>query len=165
MTHKQCKKCNATKPLTEYYFYQDRQDYGSACKVCRRKDAKEYGKINKEKISEKKKQYRKDNSDLIKQKDKDRYHKYKDRYRNKYLKNTYGITQDELDKMISDQDGKCAICFSKPDDRPLCIDHCHTSGNVRKLLCHSCNTGIGLLKEDPVIMASAIKYLLQFSAV
>jgi hypothetical protein len=39
------------------------------------------------------------------------------------------------------------------------VDHCHTTGNVRGLLCHNCNRGIGLLKELPSNFIKAIKYL------
>ena len=166
MTHKQCKKCNIIKPVTEYYFYKDRQDYGSACKECRKKDVREYAKINKEKISENKKRYREENIEIIKQRDKKRYHKHKDKAREWWLRRNYGITQEQFDKMVSDQNGKCAICFSKPaNNKTLVVDHCHTTEKVRSLLCNNCNTGLGLFKEDVSRLSSAIKYLTDFSAV
>ena len=43
--------------------------------------------------------------------------------------------------------------------KSLSVDHCHTTGKVRGLLCQSCNTGIGLLKEDTKLFMAAIEYL------
>lgn len=43
--------------------------------------------------------------------------------------------------------------------RNLAVDHCHENGHVRGLLCSSCNTAIGLLRDDPAILRSAIAYL------
>lgn len=77
------------------------------------------------------------------------------------IKGTYGITEQEYSKMFLDQEGKCGICFSALifRDRATHIDHNHETGIVRGLLCHNCNTAIGLLKEDTEIMKNAIKYM------
>ena len=81
------------------------------------------------------------------------------------LKRAYGITLDEYEKLLSKQDKKCAICGidnngkyrNKP--RAFAVDHCHTTGKIRGLLCSDCNTGIGLLKDNINFLQSAIKYL------
>ena len=61
----------------------------------------------------------------------------------------------------------CAICFN-PEIRvhrltqtvtSLSVDHCHKTGKVRGLLCHSCNTALGLLKDNTDVMRLAINYL------
>ncbi len=56
------------------------------------------------------------------------------------------------------QDGKCAICRIVPS-RTMAVDHCHDTGAIRGLLCSNCNTGIGLLRDNPEILARAIIYL------
>ena len=68
----------------------------------------------------------------------------------------YGIGAAAYDSMIEAQDGKCAICM-----RPvqLVVDHCHTSGAVRGLLCGSCNTAIGMFEEQIDSLTNAIAYL------
>jgi hypothetical protein len=72
---------------------------------------------------------------------------------------TYGLEPKEYDELLFKQNNGCAICAEKPKTKSLHVDHCHTTGTVRGLLCHGCNTAIGLLKEDKDIMQKAIKYL------
>ena len=73
----------------------------------------------------------------------------------------YGITHIDYINLFNKQGGKCVICKIHRDklNQDLCVDHCHKTGNVRGLLCNSCNTGIGLLKEDVQILLSAIEYV------
>ena len=78
-----------------------------------------------------------------------------------------GITIEKYDEMYRQQNGRCAICSQEETckdschDRPrrLSIDHCHESGQVRGLLCHSCNTAIGKFKDDTFMMQRAIEYI------
>ena len=72
------------------------------------------------------------------------------------LARQYGITPEELVKMAELQGGKCAICFKKVK---LVIDHSHSSGKVRGLLCSPCNLGIGCLNEDIEVIERAATYL------
>ena len=75
--------------------------------------------------------------------------------RNRLVK--YGVTQQEVDRMVADQGGLCAIC-----DRELgvpYVDHCHISGAVRGALCNECNTGLGMFEDDAERMERAIRYL------
>ena len=72
----------------------------------------------------------------------------------------YGITEAEYETMVSEQSGLCRLCGGKPNGKgALHIDHDHSTGKVRGLLCHSCNTGLGSFKDNPELMALAIKYL------
>jgi len=57
----------------------------------------------------------------------------------------YGLTLEKLNEMIASQRGACAIC--KSDKKPLQIDHCHTTGKVRKLLCCTCNGSLAWLEK------------------
>lgn len=86
---------------------------------------------------------------------------YKLLARNSSLKNTYGIGVAEYDLMLARQRRRCAICEKQVGDGAvLDVDHCHYSKKVRGLLCGSCNRGIGLLKDSPEILESAITYLI-----
>jgi Recombination endonuclease VII len=83
-----------------------------------------------------------------------------DYQRKRRLKFVYGISPEEYDAMLARQDGVCAICRNKPDkDKPLCVDHCHVTGEVRGLLCHRCNSALGFFREDSGILSTAIAYL------
>lgn len=81
--------------------------------------------------------------------------------RNNSIKDKYGITIQDYEKMHDKQEGRCAICNTHEDDigRTLHIDHCHTTGNVRQLLCGNCNTGLGMFKDNKQNLNKAIQYL------
>ncbi len=80
-------------------------------------------------------------------------------YRRSYhLSSKYdGMTIEQYEELLKQQGNCCAICH-KPAKR-LHVDHNHTTGKVRGLLCRPCNTGIGLLDESPSTLLSAVKYL------
>lgn len=59
--------------------------------------------------------------------------------------------------MVEEQNGLCAICHEAPVEA---VDHNHTTGEVRGLLCHMCNRGIGFLGDSPKRLAAAYKYLM-----
>ncbi len=79
--------------------------------------------------------------------------------KNSQLKNKYKITLEQYNELVIQQNNLCLICKSPPGKKQLFIDHCHISGKVRGLLCSNCNTGLGMFKDDPNLMAVAIKYL------
>ena len=75
------------------------------------------------------------------------------------LQHKYGLTKHQHNEMISKQNNCCAICkLSFSETKPF-VDHNHTTGKVRDLLCHHCNAGIGHLRENPDILRAAIEYL------
>jgi hypothetical protein len=71
----------------------------------------------------------------------------------------YGMSQDEFEMMWMKHIGACAICGASFGNQPYRIDHCHKTGRVRGLLCVSCNTGIGLFKDNPGLLLNAMRYL------
>jgi NAD-dependent dihydropyrimidine dehydrogenase PreA subunit len=75
----------------------------------------------------------------------------------------YEISNDEYHQMLEDQEGACGICNEEPEGRGLHIDHDHTTGKVRALLCHRCNTALGLLRESPSLLRTAADYLEEHS--
>ena len=74
------------------------------------------------------------------------------------LKAKFGLTLEEFNQRIADQGGLCCICYLKPATH---VDHCHTTGKVRGILCNNCNRGIGLLGDSAATAHSATKHLLK----
>jgi hypothetical protein len=72
----------------------------------------------------------------------------------------YGITTDHYAALLARQGGTCAICKRPPSARRLAVDHCHTTGKVRGLLCSPCNVSLGQFGDDPRRLVEAAKYLL-----
>jgi hypothetical protein len=77
---------------------------------------------------------------------------------NNALQNMYGITAAQRDALFDLQGRKCAICEAS-DSRRWEVDHCHSSGAVRGILCSGCNLMLGHGRDDTQIMTSAIRYL------
>ena len=79
----------------------------------------------------------------------------------------FGLTANDYFTMLEVQGGGCAICGElKPGGRPradgqvhLAVDHCHTTGKVRGLLCQRCNTIIGKANDSVVLLRVAMNYL------
>jgi hypothetical protein len=96
-----------------------------------------------------------------KQRVKKRHQDNPERTRNNDLKRNYGITLDEHTKMYEEQNGRCAICKNEGNGKwkKLCVDHCHATGKVRKLLCHHCNTALGLVGDNINTLQSMVEYL------
>lgn len=74
----------------------------------------------------------------------------------------YGIDPSDFMDMLAMQNGRCAICGHEDSTNksffPV-VDHCHTTGRVRGLLCMNCNQGLGKFKDDPDRLFAAIAYL------
>lgn len=91
-----------------------------------------------------------------------------DKAKNNELKKCYGITLEEYNEMLSEQQGVCAICGNPPYlvgtggttlPGSLAVDHCHKTGAVRGLLCTNCNLGLGSFFDNAVLLQRATAYL------
>jgi hypothetical protein len=87
--------------------------------------------------------------------------------RRRYLRIKYGMTLDDWQEWFERQGGACAICKRLEGEVAggLHVDHCHASGVIRGLLCQSCNTSIGHLREDPEVIRAAADYVERHSKV
>lgn len=81
----------------------------------------------------------------------------KEKNRDKRYIAIYGITLEQYNKMLIEQGGLCAICGNRDDK--LVIDHNHSTGRVRGLLCGNCNTGLGMFQDNTELFKSAYTYL------
>jgi|TARA_S200002703_G_scaffold53469_2_gene46232 hypothetical protein len=78
------------------------------------------------------------------------------------LKKYFGITPCDYDEILKSQQGRCAICRNLPtkkDKNVLHVDHDHKTGEIRGLLCSSCNVSLGNFKDDVELLKEAIRYL------
>ena len=69
------------------------------------------------------------------------------------------MTVEQYESILESQHGVCAICRNPESGRALAVDHDHTSGGVRSLLCSKCNTAIGLLQDSPELADRVANYL------
>lgn len=146
----------------------DLKRYQKKYRNSHKEKARAYGVIwraaNKVKITELNRAYSKENAIKIRKRVKAWTSKNPKRAFNNWLKSKYGITYLEYDKMVKAQRGVCKICSQKGKiNRRLHIDHCHTTGRVRGLICYYCNLMLGLAKDNPNTLRNAAKYLENFS--
>lgn len=112
--------------------------------------SKAYDRLDKESVAAFNKQWRSENPAHI---------------RHKSLLWNFGLTLAEYQEMLLSQKGVCAICGNPETDvragkvRALAVDHCHTTGKIRELLCRGCNQGLGNFGEDLNRLVNAIAYL------
>ena len=76
--------------------------------------------------------------------------------KDRMLRHFYNISLRQRDQLIVAQDCRCAICQERKE---LHVDHCHDTGAVRGMLCGNCNRAIGLMKDNPIALMRASKYL------
>lgn len=135
METKQCSRCKETKPLSEFHLRSKTQPWPkSACKECHRERARGYWK---EKPLPKEVQ------------------------RERNLQKSFGIGVEKYNQLLEAQEHKCAICgtLECPSGKNFAVDHCHTSGIIRGLLCQFCNTALGKFKDNVSLLEKAINYL------
>jgi len=140
MEKKKCTTCQKIKPVSKFYkrFYMTKKRgrvkiCQSECKACS--------------IEKSKKRYV--------------YNWKRNKTRN--LNQSFGMTYEEYEYMVNSQNNVCAICGNpelSKSKKVLAVDHCHTTGKVRGLLCNKCNTALGAFGDDIDVMASAISYLI-----
>ena len=74
----------------------------------------------------------------------------------------FGLTTAAVNSMLSGQDHSCASCgtaFDYTKKKAFCVDHCHSSGVVRGILCPPCNLGLGHFHDSPDKLRAAAHYL------
>ena len=132
---KRCGTCREIKPLEQFYNSANTIDgKGYRCKPCDREARNSWTRNNPERSQR------------------------SSRSRNLLFK--YGLTLEEFEQRLVSQEGRCLICQETlQPGRGTAVDHCHTDGRVRGLLCVSCNGGLGMFKDNKTNLARAIQYL------
>ncbi len=139
---KLCRSCGVEKPLDDFALNKRRHDGRSFyCKECANKKARDrYSK---------------------KRTDPEWYRLEQEKERDRHLRRTFGISSEQYDQMLEDQGGRCAICLTDEckSGYAFAVDHCHTTGAIRGLLCRDCNTSLGKFNDDIETLQRAIDYL------
>src|SRR5262245_43554588 len=111
---------------------------------------------------ERKKRWRQENPEKARASVEDFYKRNPGAKRNRHLVRSYGMTKEEFHTLLASQGGECAICPSTDPQRKFgnfVVDHCHTTGKVRGLLCHRCNVALALANDDPDLLRAMASYL------
>lgn len=157
-----CSKCNQEKP-------ESRMLKGkSSCKDCKNEDARRKieALTEEERRAVREKERQRGVARYAKNRErhgevcKGIYERNKEHRKNRRLQQTYGITPERHAAMLEQQCGECAICKRKFDGAyPPFVDHNHSTGKVRELLCRSCNSAIGYANEDTQVLQRMIEYI------
>ena len=134
MSEKTCTKCGETKELSLFIKKKaNKSGFGAECKVCKNTAARNWHTREYGRV--------------------------------RHLNRVFGMTQEDYDKLLVGQGGVCAICYEEETImrhgkvQSLSVDHCHTTGEIRGLLCNACNIMLGKAKDNIDTLYNAIKYL------
>jgi hypothetical protein len=142
---KECSKCEKYKELEEFNKRSSTKDgYRPECKECQASNNKTY-RSNNTRVR-------------IPTSGSSQY-----RARVAQIRRDFNLSEEQIVCMMDEQSGCCGICGDSlvyPESiKTYCIDHCHSTGGVRGLLCSNCNAGIGLLGDTLDSVKKAVKYL------
>ena len=142
-----CRSCQETKALELFAKNTTgRKDpYRHVCKSCKNAKAKTYVR-DRERAKATQKAWRAKNAE------KDAKQRRRANWKFK------GIDPDIAEQLWNDHNGLCGIC-QEPIIGQINVDHCHTTGKVRDILCRDCNLGLGYFKDSPRLLMLADSYL------
>ena len=134
---KTCTKCNTAKEHTEFSPHPHTRDkHRPECKACRSSLERGWRKANPERTS-------------------------KGRW-TRAIRSSFGLSPDQYESLKAKQNDQCAICGAHQSTLScrLAVDHCHSTGLLRGLLCRKCNLAIGKFNDNPVLLLKAAHYLM-----
>jgi len=132
--------------------------YGAGHPEVLKRIKKSYKLRNKDKTKEYNKIYISEHKEQRRENKKIWVSKNKDKVKNQKLKMKYNITLEDFNRMLEEQNSCCGICGEKFLDIP-CVDHDHMTEKIRGLLCRKCNSGMGGLKDDPILLFRALEWI------
>lgn len=159
---KECRRCGERKDASKFSIDRASKDgLRSACKACDAAARRKRYRADPERYKASVRRWQRKNAE----RHDDYQRRYKaevqnrERERDAHLRRSLGIGLETYTKLRDSQGNRCAICLHEPEDgQRLHVDHDHTSGRVRGLLCVRCNNAIGLLGEDLDAMEEAVFY-------
>ena len=167
---KVCSSCKLSKSLYDD-FYEVKSQRLNTCKDCKRAVNKKWRDENPATVSKLHKEYREEiKSDPVKYAEYLERKKVESRSDNgltRHYKSKFGLTVDDVRSMLSKQNGLCANIgcsqdiYLRPENgqKKAVVDHCHTTGKVRGMLCTRCNSFLGYLEKDKNLVPGLMDYL------
>lgn len=146
---KTCRKCGELKPAKDFSIMKDSADgLYSYCKQCKAAMVRDYTQRNGEVVREK---ARKRNATP----------KGRLATRKSNLKQSFRMTKTQFDQTWREQGKSCAICHTRRErnEKAFAVDHDHSTGVIRGILCHRCNRALGLADDNTELLKSAATYL------
>ena len=161
---KRCTRCKIEKPLSDFTS-EKRGKYGvkSRCKPCEYLRAREYDASHREERRNAQKKRYQENPERRREIWEKWRKGHPEAWRAGHLRRKYGLRDGEYEAIFEAQRGACAICGNTQKGKHLAVDHDHTTGAVRGLLCEHCNHLLGYMRDDPATIQSAIDYLAKFN--
>lgn len=139
---KVCRDCGAEKALDAFPLQKGgRQGRHPLCKPCR--------------AAQERRRYERDRAQILERKRGDPSVQRRLRWR--ALERKYGLLKHEYETLLVAQRGCCPICGLRPSR--LVVDHDHVTGQVRGLLCSTCNLAVGELQDETERCVAAARYL------
>jgi hypothetical protein len=160
---KRCKKCGAIKALEDFYRCAGTRDgHRGDCKVCNLEAKHERYVADPTAAKARAKRWQQANPERVNATQRLRRAKpeAKLQARASHLQRKYGMTIEQYEAMLEAQGGGCFICGRPPrDDISLHVDHDHSTGKIRGILCFCCNNALADFQEDPSLLRKAVEYL------
>lgn len=150
-----CKPCGSMKPLSEFSRAGGRGDgHYAYCKTCSATKTRKWREANPMRYAEWALANRERGLD------RHRMRRTDPTYRLREALRIHGLSIEDFDALVASQNNKCAICGAPPpESQRLHVDHDHSTGRVRGLLCGHCNKALGLFRDDPEVILRAVHYL------
>lgn len=160
---KTCSKCKTLKTLDNFGKHPNTKDrMQSCCNQCKAQTTREWYKKNKDRCRKERYKRYKANQKRDNEAVKAFLKKNPNKAKEYSLRSKYKLEVTDYKNMLLSQLNSCAICFISFKNAQPCIDHCHTTGKIRGLLCSSCNRGLGLFNDNEVSLMRAADYLKEF---
>lgn len=116
------------------------------CVTCNSERTRAYRQANAERTKQQRLDWKKNNPGKV-----------AESLRSYQIRRRYGIGLREFAEILASQGGKCAVC--RKVEKRMVVDHCHSNGAIRGILCNRCNVALGMAKDDPTRLRALVRYL------
>jgi len=164
---KKCIRCNKILQIGKFYKSGQSKDglatYCIRCESDRKKEARDGNTDLIEKHKNNNRLWYQNNKEKNKERNKKWIEENPARYRELNLKHRFGISLEDYNRILEEQNYCCGICGVHRDfiTQHMAVDHCHKTGKIRGLLCKNCNSGLGFFQDNNEVLEKAITYLNQ----
>ena len=159
---KRCGRCRLLKIFDDFNKEPRNRKHGlaSRCRACANSASAKWAKENKDRLRKKIDEWESKNRPKVLAAKMKWCNANKDRRRITSRLRVYGLSNEQYEAMLMEQDYKCAIGgHDFPSMESVCVDHDHVSGKIRGLLCRGHNTAIGNLGDNIAGVKAALAYL------